>query len=241
MIPISTLFDDEPREGTWRHEIKYPVSEAKTRELYAHLAPLLRADINAEREGGYLVKSLYFDTPRFTDYSDKELGASLRQKARLRSYGEGGLYRLELKNKLDDMNIKRSCTLDEAAARALARGELAAIKEARGEHAEYIRAFMSSHGYRPAAVIKYFRRALLSADGGFRLTFDTDMTSGIDPESLFCAHCARDIPLGGAVVEVKYDDFLPSWVTDRLYRCGVTSSEFSKYALGCTAALEYIL
>lgn len=238
---ISALFDDEPRGSAWRHEIKYPMSEAKARELYAYFAPLLREDKNADSEGGYLVKSLYFDTPHFDDFADKELGASERQKARLRSYGESGIYRLELKIKLDDMNIKRSCALDEAAARELARGELAAIKEARGEHAEYIRAFMSSRGYRPAAVIKYFRRALLSADGGFRLTFDTEMTSSADAMSLFCARGARDIPLGGAVVEVKYGDFLPSWVTSRLYRCGVPGGEFSKYSLGCAAALEYIL
>ncbi len=240
-MKTSTQSPTEPKPRLWRHEIKYPVSEARARELYACFAPLLREDENAGGEGGYLVKSLYFDTPRFGDFADKELGAGLRQKARLRSYGEGGLYRLELKIKLDDMNIKRSCSLDEAAARALASGDLAAIKKARGEDAGYIHAYMSSRGYRPAAVIKYFRRAILSAEGGFRLTFDTEMTSSADPESLFCARCARDIPLGGAVVEVKYGDFLPSWVTDRLYRCGVTSGEFSKYSLGCAAALGYIL
>lgn len=240
-MKTSALFESENESGCWRHEIKFPVNEARAIEISSALAPLLRADANAAASGEYLVKSLYFDTPRFCDYADKELGSPLRQKVRLRGYGSGASYRLEIKIKLDELNLKRSCGMDEKAARALARGELSALESSAAGDAGYIRAYMMSRCYRPAAVIKYTRRALLSPDGGFRLTVDTKIRSCRDPESLFNAVFARDVPVPGAVIEIKYGDFLPSWAARELARCGVSGSDFSKYSLGCAPALEYIL
>lgn len=244
-MKTSARYESEAADGVysseWRHEIKFPVSEPRARELAATLAPLLRADAHSANDGCYLVKTLYFDTPHFDDFDDKERGASMRQKVRLRSYGEGGVWRLELKIKLDDLNLKRSCELDEASARALARGDIEAVRNARGGDAEYLRAFMLSRGYRPRAVIKYSRRALRGANDGFRLTIDRGMTYSTDPASLFSAKSARDIPLDGAVVEVKYNDFLPMWIVRELNRRGVSGGEFSKYSLGCAAAFGYIL
>ena len=78
-----------------RTEKKYTVSPLTAGHITAWLSYLLPLDGNCENAKPYIVKSLYFDSLYNRDYMEKGSGLEFRKKIRLRSYGDGGIVKLE--------------------------------------------------------------------------------------------------------------------------------------------------
>ncbi|MFI3168467.1 MAG: polyphosphate polymerase domain-containing protein [Faecalibacterium sp.] len=214
----------------YRHEIKYEVSiDVATRLRHAAVA-FLHADAHAAADGSYFIKSLYFDTPFHSDYTDTELGVKQRRKIRLRTYGDAGeIYHLEVKHKVGEVAKKYSCTLTKAQAQRVAQGDYSEILTLPDEYAPAIYQVMVSECYRPVFVVSYLRYAFCEQAGEFRLTFDEQMSYSPNPDMLF----APLLPMGylskDVVIEVKYDEFVPRWVTEFLVSNKLTASSHSKY------------
>ncbi|WP_157453700.1 VTC domain-containing protein [Clostridium sartagoforme] len=80
-------------------EKKYEMPYIVSRKLKSTLEVALKPDIN-NKENGYMVRSLYFDTIFDNDYMDKEDGIEYRKKLRLRTYDlDSNILKLELKEK----------------------------------------------------------------------------------------------------------------------------------------------
>ena len=91
----------ESGREVYRHEIKYRVSEPECETMRLRLSPLLRPDSHA-KNGGYLIRSLYFDDYWDSAYHDKENGVVIRKKYRIRIYDlSDRVIHLERKNKYD--------------------------------------------------------------------------------------------------------------------------------------------
>ena len=69
----------------YRHELKYLISWADKAELTARMSPILKLDPHATN-GGYFIRSLYFDDYWNTAYEEKDAGVLLRKKYRIRIY-----------------------------------------------------------------------------------------------------------------------------------------------------------
>ena len=69
----------------YRHELKYLISYADKAELAVRMAPVLHLDPHA-KQGGYFIRSLYFDDYWNTAYAEKDAGVLLRKKYRVRVY-----------------------------------------------------------------------------------------------------------------------------------------------------------
>lgn len=82
-----------------REEKKRLISFEQRSDIEYRLASAMISDSH-NGDDGYLVRSLYFDTPDEKDYNEKLDGIELRRKLRLRTYApsEGKAY-LELKQK----------------------------------------------------------------------------------------------------------------------------------------------
>lgn len=73
---------------------------------------------------GYIIRSLYFDTPYDTDFFEKQAGVELRRKLRLRCYDPGLDYAmLEMKQKQGTRQLKRSLRISRADALRLIKGD----------------------------------------------------------------------------------------------------------------------
>ena len=72
-----------------RFEFKYRLDAAARRAIAATLATFVEIEPFAARRasGSYLVRSLYFDDPRFTAFHAKADGLLRRSRFRLRTYG----------------------------------------------------------------------------------------------------------------------------------------------------------
>lgn len=79
------LLAPQPRSHTetYRHELKYLISWADKAELTTRMSPVLKLDPHATN-GGYFIRSLYFDDYWNTAYEEKDAGVLLRKKYRIR-------------------------------------------------------------------------------------------------------------------------------------------------------------
>lgn len=103
------LLTPQPRSHTeaYRHELKYLISYADKAELAVRLAPVLHLDPHATN-GGYFIRSLYFDDYWNTAYEEKDAGVLLRKKYRIRIYNcSDRSIKLERKKKSAVTSIKK--------------------------------------------------------------------------------------------------------------------------------------
>ena len=217
-------------DQVYRHELKYETDTDKARLIRQNIAPALTADSHTDPDGSYLVKSLYFETPYNDDYHDKELGVQFRQKMRLRSYGDSDIYKLEIKSKNGDVATKYSVSLSLEQARMVADGHYSCVLDIGSANAIYIYHQLVTKAYRPLMVVTYKRYPFVNPAGNFRLTFDEDIRYSVSPQAIF-----EDMPLTGlaadkTIIEIKYDDFVPQWITDFMLKSGINAGESSKYA-----------
>jgi hypothetical protein len=131
-----------------------------------------------------LVNSLYLDTPGRNDYFDHVNGAPQRVKTRIRWYGpltghHEGLM-LERKFRSGLVSGKTVTPLPPLTVNGgLAPADLKAALDDAGLR-EMLR--MTLRHFEPAVVIRYHRQYFLSADGGFRLTVDSQLQfAGMHP------------------------------------------------------------
>ena len=220
------------KEGTYRHELKYETDRDKASVIRHALSPMLTADSHTAADGSYIVKSLYFETPYADDYTDKELGVQFRQKMRLRCYGGSDIYKMEIKSKNGDVATKYSVNLTKEQALQVAAGDYSCLPDM-GATGTYIYYQLMTKVYRPFVMVSYKRYPFTNPAGNFRLTFDTDIRYSVSAQSLFEDMQPTGLVTDKTIIEVKYDDFVPDWITDCLLKTGVSAGESSKYAAAC--------
>lgn len=221
-----------------RFEFKYFLPRSSARPLIAELRPHMSRDTFAQTpDGSYRVNSLYFDTPDFDCYWDKEAGVADRKKLRLRYYGEtlhpeSDVF-VEIKRKQNELVIKDrlSVRANETAPTVLQR-RLQALHQTQpaNEFNHELSWFMRRNSLRPKLFISYIRTALLAKrNKEFRVTVDHDIIAREQFALDHHPHRAANIYPGGVVLEVKYQNILPAWFHRILQKFELERLAFSKY------------
>lgn len=197
-----------------RKELKYTLSTKEAEELKGKLSSVMQEDSH-NRQEGYRVRSLYFDTLSDGDFEDKVDGYDKRQKIRLRIYGfQNQMVKLELKEKENGFQRKRSLSIDREEAEQMIRGEYDFLLEKREPFAHYIYAFMRTRCYQPKCIVEYDRMAYCVDTNDIRITFDMNLRATEADMSLF----DENLPLypvadrAEVTMEVKYNLFLFSHI-----------------------------
>ena len=223
-IPATTT---EPR---LRHEEKHQVNLREALVLSQRLEKLFPRDPHAGPEGSYQVVSLYYDDPYDTALRQKLDGVNRREKFRLRYYGkEPAFFKLEKKYKVKGLCGKRSCRLSREEGERLLRRDFAFLLEKEEPLAREFYAKLR-RGLAPKTVVRYTREAFLYAPGNVRVTLDGDIRAGA-PERFLIPQKLLPALGGLAVVEVKYDAFLPEIVKLAVQVPNRQGTACSKYAL----------
>ncbi len=214
-----------------RSEKKYPISAGVYYRLRAHLMQTLKLDDFCDNAEGYLVRSLYFDSFTNRDFYEKEDGLECRKKIRLRSYGRGEPVKLEWKQKQGAFQRKRSLILYEKDAHELIEGRYRCLLNYNIPLAKEFYSYMVSEIYRPRCLVQYRRLAFVAPINDTRVTLDSNLHAHEGRFELFM----QDPPLypvidqGRATLEVKYNQFLPSYVKDIVSSFQLTEQAGSKY------------
>ena len=111
------------KKERFRNEWKYLISTSEKEVLNLRMKPLMKLDPHAEN-GGYLIRSLYFDDYWNSAYEEKESGVLMRKKYRIRIYNYSAeSIKLERKKKFGSYIYKEDAPLTKDEVQKILSGE----------------------------------------------------------------------------------------------------------------------
>ena len=215
-----------------RHEVKVAINDADAMALRQRLRVVARYDEHAP-EGGYLVRSLYFDTLKDRALREKLDSANNREKFRIRCYDRDySFIQLEKKSKSNGLGEKTKARLSADELSALLAGDLSWMNDPSRPVLVELLSKMRSQGLRPKVVVEYRREPFVYSPGNVRVTLDSDVRTGVNSVA-FLDPGLPLVPVPGSqrgVLEIKWDAFLPDIIRDAVQLDGRRAAAFSKYA-----------
>ena len=216
-----------------RNERKFLIHTVDFIETKYRLQQLLHEDPHNGKEG-YLIRSLYFDTEYDDDLFDKAFGLEVRKKVRLRLYDPNGDFALlEMKQKQGNQQRKRSLRINREDAQKLIHCDYNPLLSYPEPFAAECYALMKTRCYRPRTIVEYRRIAFIAKENNIRITFDHEIEATQSSFDLFAPNLLM-VPVmdrSQAVLEVKYNGFLLSYIKDMFVNLGKSELSVSKYAL----------
>lgn len=215
----------------FRNECKHYVTELDLIGLRQRLNAVARRDSFSTDEGGYLIKSLYFDNCYDKALNEKLIGIAAREKFRIRFYNnDASFIRLEKKSKISGLCLKQSAQLSAEQVQSIIDGETEWMTSSDSELICELGAKMQYQCLRPKNIVVYDREAYVYDPGNVRVTIDSNIR-GSDNIWRFLEGDEADLKLfGKTILEVKWDEFLPQIIRDIVQLNNVKTSNFSKYA-----------
>ncbi|MBP3339961.1 MAG: polyphosphate polymerase domain-containing protein [Lachnospiraceae bacterium] len=218
-----------------REEKKYVLTYMEAEKLYLKLKQILPGD-EVNGYNSYMVRSLYFDSYYNDDYFDKVAGIKDRKKIRVRIYDVSAeKAKLEVKQKEGNMQRKRSISITRKEAEMLCKGDYEFLLNKDDKLAEDIYYIMHKETYRPKCIVEYKRRAFAVPTNNIRITFDSEIAVSEGNLNIFDNSKAMLVPIESrnkVILEVKYNNFLLSYIKDALQLCDAPQESYSKYTTG---------
>ena len=193
---------------------------------------------------GYPIRSLYFDTPFNRDFEDKLNGLELRRKIRLRNYDpHADFAMLEMKQKQGAQQQKRSLRMHRDDAACLIRGDFTPLLRYEEPFAAECYGLMTMQYYRPKAVVEYRRKAFIAKENKIRVTFDRDIRATESGFDIFSDQLSMYPVMDpfNAVLEVKFNGFLLSYIRDLLQLADRSEISVSKYCLARSVGMQFTI
>lgn len=217
----------------FRHELKYLISNADVEGIRNRLNRMISLDPHAG-DGGYTIRSLYFD-----DYDDHCLkenldGTDPREKFRIRIYNHSTQrIRLECKRKERGMTHKSSCPLTLAQTQQLMAGRPLPDIASQPPVLRKLTLAMLTRRMTPKVIVEYDRIPWVYENGNVRITLDTNICSSGEVQRFLEPELPRRpvMPLGQQLLEVKYDAYLPDFIYRSLQLPNLRQTAYSKYAI----------
>ncbi len=218
----------------YRHEWKHVLNTGDLLILRQRLRAVMESDPHAI-DGKYYIRSLYFDNPDDKALREKIDGVNMREKFRIRLYNcDSSMIHLEKKSKRNGLGTKYSALLTAEQAQKIVDGDIDWMLGSDHPLIQELYCKMRYQGMRPKTIVDYTREPFIFRPGNVRVTLDYDIRTGLGCTD-FLNPDAVTIPAGDApiLIEVKWDEFLPSIIRDLVSipdrRVG-SFSNFSKYA-----------
>lgn len=217
----------------YRNELKYICSESDLQIIQSRIIPICAYDRHASSSGTYQIRSVYFDDPQNRCYYENENGTDPREKFRIRIYNASdSKITLECKRKERSMTHKESCPLTKAQCMAILEGRLSDCHSSDPLLNRFL-ALCVQTKMQPKVIVAYDRTPFVYGPGNVRITFDRNIGSTTAIGQFFDPHIALRpiLPTGNHILEVKYDEFLPTFLYSIMSLGNLKQTAFSKYYL----------
>lgn len=240
---LSFVCRQEEREiKKYRSEWKYCEGEAELLAVKERVSAVLEHDSFAGETGKYEIHSLYFDDYKDTCARENVDGEGKRFKYRIRYYGDNSekLW-LEKKEKKNNYCHKRKCAVSVEEYKAILEGR--AMDVFWNTEDKLLKEFcidIVTKRFVPRVIISYEREAFVELISNVRITFDYNVSASDQVESFLEGNYLR-VPILDKkkhVLEVKFDDVLPSYLKGILQVNVLGQRSFSKYYLGRIAVQQ---
>ena len=215
----------------FRHEWKHIINQGDAVILRQRLNAVMKPDKNAV-DGRYFIRSLYFDTPADTALREKIDGVSRREKFRIRFYNfDTSVIHLEKKSKISGLCSKQSADLTEEQVRKIIGGNIDWMKSDENALIRELYQKMTVQQLKPKTIVDYWREPFVCEAGNVRVTLDYEIKTGLGSKEFFSKSCPTvSVPDSPIVLEVKWDEFLPTVIRNAIQIGDRKTSAFSKYA-----------
>ena len=217
----------------YRVEDKFCCSAQEMYQLQRRLSVVMQDDSNENNTEGYSVISLYFDDLADTCLADTIDGHEVRKKYRIRIYNNSmKVIKLEVKEKMDNRISKKSKSITEQQMRKLMRGEYIKDNCSAEDPATLFNLAIRTRGLRPKVIVAYERKAYVYQLGNVRITFDRNVRASNQVEDFGKTQACYDwLKEQDAVLEIKYDEFIPAFLLQLLELENLQQVSYSKYQL----------
>ena len=218
----------------YRHELKHYINLGECAILRSKLGVVMRRDSNTGTDGNYLIRSLYFDTPDDKALMEKKSGVVNREKFRIRFYNwDDSFIRLEKKTKVNSMTAKFTAPLTKEQCSNILEGNIEWLKESDNSLYKELYEKMQHQQLKPKTIVDYLREAYVFPAGNVRVTLDKSIKTALSSIDFFNKNLSTVETLDGrmAILEVKYDAFLPEIIGDIIQLGDRSKVSISKYAL----------
>ncbi len=214
----------------FRHEWKHEINYLDMLVLRTRLNAVMTKDSHSI-DGLYRIKTLYFDSPTDKALKEKQDGVNEREKFRIRFYNDDLSYiTLEKKSKIGGLCNKVSTKITAEETQNIIDGNIVWMKDDDRLLLVELYAKMKYQGLKPKTIVAYTREAFVYKPGNVRVTLDYNIRTGdfrtdfLNPETVM-------LPAGDPIyiLEVKWDEFLPTIIKDVVTIPGRRASAFSKY------------
>lgn len=226
----------------YRSEWKYCEKEADLLAMKQKLAAILKYDSYAGENGKYVIHSLYFDDYKDTCARENVAGEGRRFKYRIRYYeNNSDQLWLEKKEKKNSYCLKRKCAVSKKEYQQMIEGDVLNVFWDTKE--QLLREFcldIVTKRFMPRVIVNYEREAFVDPISNIRITIDYNISAS-DEINRFLGGDYFKIPIlekEKHVLEVKFDDVLPSYIKGILQSDILEQQSFSKYYLGRIAVQE---
>ncbi len=219
----------------FRYEKKYKINNLQIEQIKNRLSSIMNLDSNLSNDGYYSIRSIYFD-----DYCDTNLnqvinGLSERFKYRIRFYNYNDNYiMLEKKYKINNMTKKTNCKLTSSQVNDIINNRDIVITKENPKLLNEFYLMIKTRNYTPKIIIDYDRVAYVYSAGNVRITIDYNLSCSYKIKDIFDKNLPK-IPLmdeGYAILEVKYDEFIPDFIRYALQLNELERISYSKYSTG---------
>lgn len=219
-----------------RYELKFWLAPERIVDVRRSIRPFVRPDRFAARQPGYryLLSSLYLDSPGLDCYRTTIEGHRNRFKLRIRTYSDDPADPLfcEIKSRSDQVVFKRRARVDRETIQQFLAGHpiSGGVSEPLAEFMQLTRRL----GAGPLLRVRYEREAYESTGRDpVRITFDTQLHHNMTrrPTLELRGPGWAPTPTEGAILEVKFTDNCPSWVTSMVRSLSLLRTSVPKYIL----------
>ncbi len=217
----------------YRSEWKYLLNNQELSKVKSRISNILELDKHTPQRGRYVVHSLYFD-----DYKDSSVYSSYaklskRYKWRIRYYDNDLDYLvLEKKTKLESRCHKDSIrlTIDEYNT-IINNNILDIVYDTKKKILKELAKDILIYNYKPKVIVDYERIAYIEEITNIRITFDMKISASYEIDNFLEGNYTKYyiMPSNKNLLEVKFDDILPSHIRNIIESYGFIQTGFSKY------------
>ncbi|ACL75658.1 polyphosphate polymerase domain-containing protein [Ruminiclostridium cellulolyticum] len=217
-----------------RHEYKIFLNYSDYLTVRSRLRAVIQHDNHVDETGEYKIRSLYFDNIYNKALYEKISGVSKREKFRIRCYNDNyDFIKLEKKSKINGMCNKVSETVTKEEVRCIINGDIDWMLDSKRPLVSELYTKMKTEQLRPKVIVDYNREPFVYPAGNVRITLDRNVRTSINSIDMLDPDVPTVLAEGRTIIlEVKYDNYKPTMISDIVMVQDRLISAFSKYVAG---------